>query len=253
MKNLLYSCLLGILCYACTVAPTAIPIPTDTQSPPTATITPTIIWFPPTATSTPFPSPVVSPTVDMRPNLGQILFEDDFSDPKAWTLNLSPSGSVALGKNELTIAIGETNAYLFSIREEPVFTDFYLEITAEPNLCKDLDEYGVLFRVSPTIDYYRFSLSCNGQVRLDRVSGGQASSPQPWMLSGAVPPGAPSSSRLGVSAIGAEMSFFVNGQYQFSIHDPLLTSGGVGVFARSINKMAVTVNFSKLVIYEVIR
>jgi len=189
----------------------------------------------------------------MRPNLGKILFADDFSDPKAWTLNLSSSGSVALGMNELTIAIGETNAYLFSIREEPVFTDFYLEITAEPNLCKDMDEYGVLFRVSPTIDYYRFSLSCSGQVRLDRVSGGQASSPQPWLLSGAVPPGAPSSSRLGVSAIGTEMNFIVNGQYQFSIHDPQLTSGGVGVFARSTNKMAVTVNFTNLVIYEVIR
>jgi len=253
MKNILYYCSLLILCCACTAAPTSIPLPTDTQSPSTATITPTIIWFPPTATLTPFPTPIISPTVDMRPNLGQILFEDDFSNPKAWTLNQSPSGSVALGKNELTIAIGETNAYLFSIREEPIFTDFYLEITAEPNLCKDQDEYGVLFRVSPTIDYYRLSLSCNGQVRLDRVSGGQASSPQPWLLSGAVPPGAPSSSRLGISAIGAEMNFFVNGQYQFSIHDPLLTSGGVGVFARSTNKMAVTVNFSDLVIYEVIR
>jgi hypothetical protein len=229
------------------------PSPTDPQSPPSATVTPTIIWFPPTATPTPFPTPIVTPTVDMRPNIGKILFEDDFSDTNSWTLNQSPSGSVALGKNELTIAIGETNAYLFSVREEPIFTDFYLEITTEPNLCRDLDEYGVLFRVSPTIDYYRFSLSCNGQIRLDRVSNGQASSPQPWLLSGSVPPGAPSSSRLGISAVGAEMTFFVNGQYQFSIHEPLLASGGVGVFARSTNKMAVTVNFSNLVIYEVIR
>ena len=47
------------------------------------------------------------------------------------------------------------------------------------------------------------------------------------------------------------MDFFVNGQYQFTIHDPVLTSGGVGVFARSTNNMAVTVNFSDLVVYEV--
>ncbi len=253
MKNLLCYCLLGMICCACTVAPVSMPLPTDTQSSPSPTVTPTIIWFPPTATPTPFPTPIVTPTVDMRPNIGKILFEDDFSNNKAWTLNQSPSGSVALGKNELTIAIGETNAYLFSVREEPIFTDFYLEITTQPNLCRDLDEYGILFRVSPTIDYYRFSLSCNGQIRLDRVSKGQASSPQPWLLSGSVPPGAPSSSILGISAVGAEMTFFVNGQYQFSIHDPLLASGGVGVFARSTNKMAVTVNFSNLVIYEVIR
>lgn len=188
----------------------------------------------------------------MRPKVGRTLLEDDFSAQDGWTVSQSQSGSVAYGKDELTIAIAETNAYLFSIREEPIFTDFYLEITAEPNLCSGLDEYGVLFRVSATIDYYRFSLSCDGQVRLDRVSGGQASSPQPWMLSGAVPPGAPSSSRLGISAIGEEMRFFVNGRYQFSVRDPMLTSGGVGVFARSVNKKAVTVNFSDLVISEVI-
>ena len=188
----------------------------------------------------------------MRPDTGKVIYEDDFSAESGWTLNQSDVGSVAYGKNELTIAIGETNAYLLSVREQPVFTDFYLEITAEPTLCRDLDEYGVLFRVSPNIEYYRFSLSCNGQVRLDRVSGGQASSPQPWMLSGSVPPGAPSSSRLGIAAIGEELRFFVNGQYQFTVHDPLLTSGSVGVFARSTNNQAVTINFSDLVVYNVI-
>lgn len=254
MKNVPLICLLTAWLAACSVAstnisPTAAPTGTPT---PVASITPTIVWFPPTATPTPFPTPIVTPTVDMRPKLGPILLEDDFSSQRGWTLTQSDSGSVAYGKDELTIAIGETNAYLFSIREEPIFTDFYLEITAEPSLCSGLDEYGVLFRVSATIDYYRFSLSCDGQVRLDRVSGGQASSPQPWLLSGAVPPGAPSSSRLGVSAIGAEMRFFVNGQYQFSVRDPLLTSGGVGLFTRSVNKKAVTVNFSDLTVSEVI-
>jgi hypothetical protein len=107
----------------------------------------------------------------MRPKTGKILLEDNFTDPNAWTLSQSDLGSVALGVNELTIAIGEANAYLYSVREAPIFTDFYLEITAEPSLCRDLDEYGVLIRVSPKVDYYRFSLSCNGQVRLDRGAG----------------------------------------------------------------------------------
>jgi hypothetical protein len=251
MKNIIAYCLLAVICSACSIAPISTVLPTQTQAAPSATAIPTIIWFPPTATPTPFHTPVVTPTVDMRPNLGRIIFEDDFSDAKGWSLSQTQAGSVALGKNELTIAIGETNAYLFSIREEPILTDFYLEITTEPSLCRNLDEYGVLFRVSPSNDYYRFSLSCNGQVRLDRVSQGQASSPQPWMLSGSVPPGAPSSSRLGISANGAEMSFFVNDHFQFSVHDPLLLSGGIGVFARSANKMAVTVNFSNLIIYEI--
>jgi hypothetical protein len=253
MKNYFFVVLIMVLLAACTAVATPNPLPTDTPLPPTATTTPTIVWFPPTPTPTTFPTPGITPTVDMRPGIGQVFFEDDFTDPTAWTLSLTQLGSVAFGKNELTIAIGETNAYLFSIRGQPIFTDFYLEITASPNLCRNLDEYGVLLRVSPAEDYYRFSLSCNGQVRLDRVYGGQASSPQPWMMSGSVPPGAPSTSRLGVWAVGEEMRFFVNDHYQFSIRDPLLASGGVGVFARSSNNMAMTVNFSDLGIYEVIK
>lgn len=242
-----------LLCAACAPVPAYTQIPTDTRIPATATVTPTIVWFPPTPTFTPFPTPIITPTADMRPKLGDILLEDDFSDGKKWQLSESAVGNIAMGKNELTIAIGENDAYLYSLRQDPVFTDFYLEITAEASMCRDLDEYGVLFRVTPNIDYYRFSLSCNGQVRMDRVKGGEASSPQPWLMSGAVPPGAPSSSRIGIAALGSRMDFFVNGQYQFTIQDPLLTSGSLGVFARSANKMAVTVNFSDLVVYALLR
>ena len=252
MKKTLFSILLILFSTACAAEPTLEVLPTATQATLSATITPTVIWFPPTNTPTAFPTPIVTPTVDMRPALGKILFEDDFSQANAWTTGQSTDGSVALGKNELTIAIAETNAYLYSIREEPALSDYYLEITANTSLCRGLDEYGVLFRVSPAMDYYRFSLSCDGQVRLDRVVNGQASSPQPWMMSGAVPPGAPSSTLIGIAAMGDELSFFVNGHFQFSVHDPLLSVGGVGVFARSANKMAVTVNFSQLVIYAII-
>lgn len=176
---------------------------------------------------------------------------DDFTGREAWTLTTTQAGSVAFGKGELTIAISEARTYLFSIREHPEFTDFYLEVTANPNLCQSKDEYGLLLRVSPSLDFYRYSLSCDGHVRLDRVYRSQASSPQPWVLSGAVPPGAPSISRLGVWAVGAEMRFFVNNEFVFTVNDPLIPGGGLGVFARSTGEMAVTVNFSDLVVYAV--
>ncbi len=252
MKKLFSYSLLIILFTGCIAVPSATLLPTDTPEPPAVTVTPTIVWFPPTTTPTAFPTAAITPTPDMRPKLGDILFKDDFSDGKAWQLSQTESGSIALGKNELTIAIGETNATLSTIREQPLFTDFYLEITASPSLCHGLDEYGVLFRVSPNNDYYRFSLSCDGQVRLDRIAGDQASSPQPWMLSGAVPPGAPGVSHIGIAAVGPKMDFFVNGEYQFSIKDPLLASGSLGLFARSANKMAVTINFSNLVVYQIL-
>jgi hypothetical protein len=244
--------LLLIFTSACTMAALDTPIPTD--SPPPATFTPqpsptpTIVWFPPTATFTPYPTPVIIPTPNLLDGIGDVLLEDDFSTADMWSLTSNAEGGVALSKNELTIAIKGSKAYYYSIREEPVLSDFYVEITANPNLCKGADEYGLLLRVSESGDYYRFSLSCDSQVRLDRVIGSTASSPQPWMLSGDVPPGAPSISRLSVRAEGKEMRFFVNGQHQFTVTDPLLPTGRLGIFARSTGANAVTINFSNLVI-----
>ena len=100
--------------------------------------------------------------------------------------------------------------------------------------------------MSKTLEFYRFSLTCDGQLRLDKYFGGRASSPQPLEPSGSVPRGAPSDSRLGVWALGSDLRFYVNGDFQFSLHDPSLPSGGIGVFARSGGENAVSISFSNL-------
>ena len=249
----LWLCWLGVFFFsACLPDPEPLPSPTSTSAPDTATPTSTIVWFPPTQTSTPFPTPVLLPTEDMRPGVGELVYADEFTDPEVWSLQSYDTGSVALGKNELTIAINAEDTYLYSLRGNWQLSDFYLELTASPNMCRDMDEYGLLLRVSAEYDFYRFSLSCNGQVRLDRIYGATATSPQPWMLSGAAPPGAPSTARLGVWAVGNELRFFINDRYQFTVRDPMLTSGGVGVFARSTDNWPVTVNFSDLKIYTIV-
>ena len=162
-----------------------------------------MVWFPPTPTRTPFPtSTPLPPTPEQRPGLGEIIFQDDFSSAEAWALSVTAKGSVALGKNKLTIAIAAPKTYISSIRSQPVVSDFYAEITASPNLCRGADEYGLLIRVSSEQDYYRFSVSCDGQTRLDRVYHGTPSSPQPWMLGSRIPIGSPSTSRLAVWAVG---------------------------------------------------
>lgn len=182
--------------------------------------------------------------------MGEIILTDDFSNPNVWTLARSPQASAALGVNELTLALHQPRGYLYSLRSEPLLSDFYLEITASPNLCQDADEYGLLLRASPSLDFYRFSLSCDGQARLDKYFQANASSPQPWMMSGAIPPGAPSISRLAVWAKGKEMRFYANGEYLFTVSDPSLTSGNLGVFIRSAGEDDMTVSFSDLVIRQ---
>jgi hypothetical protein len=229
-----------------------LPAPTPTELPtPTQTPTPTILWFPPTNTPTPFPTLEITPTPNQRTGLGDILYADDFSTSESWPLTTSPRGNVALGVNELTLTVFEPRASVSSIRQGLVFSNFYLEITAKTSLCSGEDQYGVLLRASSPSDFYRFVLSCDGQTRLDRVVGGTASSPQPWMFTSAVPSAPASTVRLAVWAVGRDMRFFINEQFQFEVSDPKFPSGGIGVFARAAGQTAVTVNFSDLIVYAI--
>ncbi len=228
------------------------PEPSSTPLPPTATATPTIVWFPPTATYTPLPTVTlpVTPTLDTRPGYGSLIYADDFRDPARWMLGRSAAGSVALGKDEISLVVTRPRGYLYSLQQETALADFYLEITASPSICRGEDEYGLLLRLVSLQDYYRFGLNCRGEARVDRLVGGDASSPQPPAISGAVPPGAPSATRLAVWALGKELRFYANEQYLFSVRDPVLLRGGLAIYARAASPDSLTVNFSDLKVYE---
>lgn len=193
----------------------------------------------------------VTSTPDLSPIYGEEFFREDFSDPQTWTQGRYPQGIVAPGVNELSLAVNQERGYVSSLLQGVTLEDFYLEITASPSICRGNDEYGLLIRLQSSQDFFRFGLTCDGQARLDRLLGGVASAPQPPTFSGAVPPGAPSISRLGVWALGREMRFYANGQFLFSIRDSSILSGSLGLYVRAAATDAITVNFSDLAIYQV--
>lgn len=210
------------------------------------------MWFPPTPTNTPQPTGEVEAQVvaSSVPDSGTVLFRDNFSSNTNWSPAQNNSGKVSVGGSELTITLLEPEAYVFTTRSEPVLNDFYLEVTLHPGLCSGEDEYGLLFRMTPPSAFYRLGLTCNGGIRLDRILGGTAGSPQPWIRTASVPPGALTSSKVGVLARGENIQVFVNDDFQFEVNDPMLQSGVIGFFARSESQTAMTVTASDLVVYS---
>ena len=237
-------------CLPITTPPTI--LPTDTITPPTLTPTITPIWFPATATNTPYPTATLplTATVVIEPQYGSLIFSDNFSEPDLWQESRSSLGSAAVSNQELTLALTEKGEYIYSLRREPDLGDFYLEVTASPSICRGDDEYGLLIHFTESEDFFRFSLTCDGRARVDRLYNGKPSSPQPLTFSGAIPPGAPSSSRLAILAVGRQMDFYVNNEYIFTVSDPNIPEGKLGLFIRSQNQEAMTVNFSDLVVYN---
>jgi hypothetical protein len=176
------------------------------------------------------------------------IFSDQFDAPQHWNLSVSAIGSMALGLDNLTLAVAKPSGWLTSLRDGPVIDNFDLRLTTEASLCKETDYYGILLRANSYQDYYRYSIGCNGNIRVDRVKGGLTVPLYNWTLSGQVPPGAPVTMTLGVWARGREMRFFINDAFQFSVTDAVFQRGRVGVFARSMGKTAVTVSFSNLMV-----
>ena len=218
---------------------------------PVPVITQTIDWFPVTATPTQFPTRLLpTPTPFTRPSSGDLILQDDFSNKVLWQTLQSASGNVAYGTDELTLAIAQPKASLFSFRDKLTLDNFYLEIDANPSLCQDSDQFGVLFRVISAQNYYRYLMTCGGQLRLERLINAEASVVQDWTPAVGLASSVTNSYRLGVWASGGDLRFYVNGVFQFNHKEPTLPSGGIGVYGRSMKDNIVTINFSNLEIWQ---
>ncbi len=183
--------------------------------------------------------------------MGDLVLTDDFSSAAAWNTAASSQASVTVDANRLTIAAQPGIAPVVSFRLGKLFGDMYAEVTAEPSLCREADDYGIAFRAPNNVAYYRFALACNGTVGADRVSLSASRVLQAPIASADAPTGAPGHVRIGVWAAGEEFHFFLNGRYQFSAQDKSYASGAIGLFAHAAGTSPVAVSFSDLAVYAV--
>ncbi|MBI3160621.1 MAG: hypothetical protein HYZ26_13565 [Chloroflexi bacterium] len=240
--------LLSALLAAC-AAPPPTPLPPTATPTATTTPTPTIVWFPPTNTPTAAPTLAPIPTLDLASEAGPELFRDDFSDETFWSVSGSAQGAAAIANNHITLTASASKVYLYTLRRQPLLSNFYLEITASPNLCRGADEYGLFIRTTADFDYYRFGFSCDGRAHVDRLYRGAANAMQVWAGFPFLPAG-PADVRLGVWADGQELRFYANGHYLFSVTDSVLYTGTLGLYIRSAGEAGMSVSFSDLVVYS---
>ena len=220
------------------------PIPTDTPLQ-----TPTIVWFPPSATPTPNQIPTYTATPEMNPGIGEPVIADSFTDKTVWDTAVSDQASAIIKDKHLTLAV-EAGVSVASLRREVTLGNFYAEITAQPKLCRGDDNYGILIR-STGRSFYRFTLTCNGMIHVERIKSSERLVLSEPIASGDVPLGAPGEVRIGLWAVGGEMRLFLNGRYQFSVVERTIPSGAFGVFTQSRGDTPVTITFSDLKVYDV--
>jgi hypothetical protein len=174
--------------------------------------------------------------------LGAVLFLDDFSQDQGWALSSGAGGAVSLLPGRLVLALHSPGGMLSSLSPAPAAADFYLEAELRTELCGEQDEFGLMVRVLPNSDHYRFSLTCDGQARVSRFVGGHEAALVPLTPAAAALPGAPAVNRLAVWAEGDQFRFLVNEVQVFALRDASLPRGGVGLAVRSRRSPQITVS-----------
>jgi len=228
------------------------PALTPTLIPATTTPTLTVVWFPPTNTPTIFPTQTIHSTPEQRPGLGELLFTDSFDQPDLWNTSVASGSSATVTRNRLILSISSQGPdTITSLRSGPTLGDFYAEATVSLSLCSDKDQLGMNFRANPDDNYYRFAVSCDGQVRFERRYSGSTQPLINWLSSGDAPLAAPAEVKLGVWAVGSEMRFFLNDHFQFTLRDSVLRTGTLGFFVYASGAAPITASFSDLSVYSV--
>jgi hypothetical protein len=229
------------------------PSPLVTETPgPTQTSTATTLWFPSTNTPTPFISPTVQPTEMYHSGVGSLLFADSFNKPADWDTSISDRASAIIDRNRLLLSLGGQGPLsISSMRSQPPLLDFYAEATATISLCSGRDQYGMVFRAGQ--GFYRITLNCSGQVRLERGASGTITPLLLWLNSGDVPSGPPGDVKIGVWAMGSELRIYLNDHFQFSSSDPNPQAGRLGFYVFANSTQPVTVAFSDLSVYTVFK
>ena len=224
------------------------PAPTHTPIPTLPALTPTV-FFPtlvPTPTFT--PEPIPSPTPDITSGLGTLIFHDDFSQDQGWIPLHSNLGGSSLYNGRFSLSVRQANAFFTAMSPVKEFTDGYLEVVVQAVLCMDDDEFGLMFRVDPSGGHYRFTLTCQGEARVTRVSEGSETAVIPKTITNALIPGLLVDNRLGVIAEGDRFRFFINGEQVFTARDLGLRWGGLGLIVRSRRGGQTTVSFDNFIV-----
>jgi hypothetical protein len=228
------------------------PVPSLTPSE-MYTPSPTIDWFP--RTQTPTQAPQVTPTqaltlTGLPSDIGEVLLIDDFSDTTLWTTSRTSDGNVVYGNNALSLAVSGNRGVLNSISQHLLPSNFYLQIVVDVALCSPGDQYGVIFWWKSPGESHRLMATCEGSLRLERLTGESGLALSDWQVGSRIRPGSPSTHTIALWANAGEIRVYVNNTYQFSAKTVAGLTGNLGVVARAGGTTAETVVFSQLEIYE---
>jgi tetratricopeptide (TPR) repeat protein len=179
---------------------------------------------------------------------GEILFQDDFSDPF--------SGWSRLTENDYTIDYAD-GSYWFYVnaanivvngRPQLEFTDTSLEVDATKLSGPD-GVFGVICRYVDSDNYYVLKVTDSGYAGIDKMKDGQWKTLADFAQSDVIRTGK-ADNHLRADCVGDTLTLYVNDQQVAEAHDSDFTSGDVALMGGSYDQPGVEILFDNFVVKQ---
>lgn len=194
----------------------------------------------PTAPGRPTPTP--------SPAAGEVLFQDDFSNPRSGLGSHRSAKSERDYRNgEYVFFVHQPQLTVFADYKEMEFEDFELTVEARKVSGPDDNEMGVMFRFQDIENFYLYNISSDGYYQLRKREGGEFTDLVRWTRTGAIHQGK-ARNLLKVVCVGEEISLYVNDTLLSVVRDGTFPRGRIALSAGTLEQGEVQVAFDNLVV-----
>jgi hypothetical protein len=216
----------GLLTPTETLPNTSTPEPTRTAQPsetpvPSATLAPT---------ATVEPSPA---SEDPKAGLGEPDWQDTFANSANWPIYSDEHVQMWLQDGSLMMTALNNDKYEGWMITSALVSDVYLETSFSTSDCSGLDRYGLLVRAPDATQGYLFGFTCDGRYAIRIWNGQGFVMLTEWQTSEHILKGPDQINRMGVKAVGDQLSLYANGKLVAEVTDSTYSSGSFGIFIGS--------------------
>lgn len=184
-----------------------------------------------------------------RVAVGNVLLADDFADNTHgwWSGAIDRTRESKPADGELSVrTTGKDNFWRAACQDCGSFDNFYYEVGTRFAAGPEDQAYGIVARADLAMrNFYLFLIAANGQYTIDKAVNGKLTALMSWTPLSAI--NVKGSNRLGISARGSSLEFFINGQSVRRITDSTIAAGYVGV---SVEHDGLDVGYSRLRVWQ---
>lgn len=166
-----------------------------------------------------------------------------------WSLGSDAQSARSIARGQLVMQLDTTNSLIWSLNDYPL-GDFYLEMDTT-HLAGAVDNlFGVIFRLQDDANFYLAVVSSDGQFTLGKYVDDSFATLARWTPTDALNSGRGSRNRLGLLALGDQITLLANGQELASVQDASFAQGAWGLTTGSINSDATAVAFDNVTVWS---